>query len=243
MTRCRATSRTRSWLRAPKTGTGEPGSYGPIPADNLGHSRTKPLVLRYIRRAIILLMMRRVLEFRALGQAARGRLGRRGTTALEFALISIPVLTFMFLIFGIGIIGLYQQVLDNAVRDVTRQLQINAAAASGAGNFVNAICASLAVMTSPGDCTAAVSYSVQATSYKDTFAALVPAAVSNNGTLPNGFFSAGVPFGPGTNILVQVCWQLPFAIPFVSGLLTAGVNGRCLYGIGATRAEPYQAPI
>ena len=101
-------------------------------------------------------MMRRVIEFRALGQAARGRLGRPGTTALEFTLISIPVLTFMVLIFGIGIIGLYQQVLDNAVRDVTRQLQINAPAASGSGTFINAICASLAVMTSPGDCTTAV---------------------------------------------------------------------------------------
>ena len=173
------------------------------------------------------------------GQRARFRLDRRGTTALEFAIIAIPALAMLFMTLGIGIIGMYQQVLDNAVRDVTRQVQINAPAASSAGNFVGALCTQLTVLTSMAGCTAAITYSVQATPLATGFAGLTPAAISSVGVLPNSFFVSGTAYGPNTNLLVQVCWQLPFTIPFSSGLTAAGTGGSCLYGIGAARAEPY----
>lgn len=177
---------------------------------------------------------------RSVGKQARQGLGRRGATALEFGLIAVPVLTFMFVILALGIFGLYQQVLDNAVRDVTRQVQINASAASSSALFVSALCTQLAPIVSLTTCNSNITYAVQATSIASGFAALTPSAVSAGGTLPNTFFSSGTAYGPNTNILIQVCWQAPFTIPFASGVLTAGTGGRCLYGIGAGRAEPYQ---
>ena len=177
---------------------------------------------------------------RSVGKKARRGLGRRGTTALEFGMIAVPALTFMFTILALGIFGMYQQVLDNAVRDVTRQVQINAPAAGSSADFVSALCTQLSPIADLTTCAGNVTYAVQATSIVSGFAALTPAAVSASGTLPNNFFSSGTAYGPNTNILVQVCWQAPLMLPFASGVLTAGTSGRCLYGIGATRAEPYQ---
>lgn len=175
-----------------------------------------------------------------LRQLTRHRLGRRGSTALEFAFIALPAVSMLFMVLAIGIIGLYQQVLDNAVRDVTRQVQINAPAASGSANFVSALCLQLVVLTDAASCAGAISYSVQASPLANGFSGLTPASVSMSGQLPNMFFSGAAPFGPNTNIVVQVCWQLPFNIPFASGLMTQGTGGSCLYGIGAARVEPYQ---
>jgi len=177
---------------------------------------------------------------RSVGKQARQGLDRRGATALEFGMIAVPVLTLMFTTLALGIFGMYQQVLDNAVRDVTRQVQINASAASSSSNFVSALCTQLLPIANLTTCNSNVTYAVQATSIVSGFAALTPAAVSASGTLPNTFFSSGTAYGPNTNILIQVCWQVPFMIPFASGVLTAGTGGRCLYGIGATRAEPYK---
>ena len=176
----------------------------------------------------------------SVGKGARRELGRRGAAALEFGLIAVPALTFMFVILALGIFGMYQQILDNAVRDVMRQVQINASAASSSSNFVSALCTQLSPITDLKTCSSNVTYAVQATSSLSSFAALTPATVSDSGTLPNTFFNFGTAYGPNTNILIQVCWQAPFTIPFASGVLTAGTNGRCLYAIGATRAEPYQ---
>ncbi len=167
-------------------------------------------------------------------------LGQRGATALEFAFVALPAVSMMFMVLAIGIIGLYQQVLDNAVRDVTRQVQINTPAASTSTNFVNALCAQLAVLTDLAGCRTAISYSVRAAPFASGFAGLTPASVSAAGKLPNDFFGTGAAYGPNTNLLVQVCWKLPFSIPFASGLMTVGTGGSCLYGIGAARAEPYQ---
>ena len=169
----------------------------------------------------------------------RQRLGRHGSTALEFGLIALPVVTMLFMILAIGIIGLYRQVLDNAVRDVTRQVQIDAPAAVSSANFVAALCVQLSVLTDAASCAGAVSYSVQASPLASGFSGLTPASISVAGQLPNTFF-ATTPYGPNANLLVQVCWQLPFNIPFASGLITQGTSGSCLYGIGAARVEPYQ---
>ena len=76
---------------------------------------------------------------RSVGKQARQGLDRRGATALEFGMIAVPVMTLMFTTLALGIFGMYQQVLDNAVRDVTRQVQINASAASSSSNFVSAL--------------------------------------------------------------------------------------------------------
>ena len=176
---------------------------------------------------------------RGKGQVARRGLGQRGAAALEFAFVAFPVMAMLFMILAIGIIGLYQQVLDNAVRDITRQVQINAPAAQSGSNFVSALCSQLVVLTTPGACAAAVTYSVQGSPLASGFSALTPATVSSAGTLPNNFFTSGTTFDKNDNFLVQVCWQLPFNIPFASGLLTVGTGGSCLYGIGAARVEPY----
>lgn len=171
----------------------------------------------------------------------RARLGCRGSTALEFAFVAMPALTMMFGVLAIGIIGMFQQVLDNAVRDVTRQVQIYSSAAQSSTAFKVAICNQLSVLTDPVACTAsttAITYSVNTSTPAMGFAGITPASVQSNGTLNNNFFS-GAAVGPGTNVLVQVCWQLPFSIPFMSGLITAGTGGNCLYGIGATQVEPY----
>ena len=145
----------------------------------------------------------------------------------------------MFGTLGIGIIGMYQQVLDNAVRDAARQVQIDDVTASTASNFKNGLCsAGLGAIVSGCSNSTLISFSVQASSVAIGFAGLTPEAVSATGTLSNSFFAGTTKFGPNVNVLVQVCFQIPFNIPYFSIALT-GTNSNCLYSTSAVRVEPY----
>ena len=169
---------------------------------------------------------------------SRLKSSRGGTAALEFALIAVPMVSLLFGILGAGIIGMYQQVLDQAVRDVTRQIQINSPAVSSASAFVNALCNQLGVITDTTACAATISYSVNASTLSAGFAAISASAISATGTLPNSFFG-GTGYGPNVNVLVQVCWPPPLRLPFITGMLAADSAGNCIYSVGATRSEPY----
>ena len=143
-----------------------------------------------------------VLGFRRLTQK---RLRRHGSTALDFAFIALSAFTMLFRAVAIGIIGLYQQVLGTAVRDVTRQLQIDAPTVVSSGNFVAALCMQLSVLTDAASCVGAVSYAVHASPLASGFSGLTSAFVSAAGQLPNTFFAVAAPYGPYTNFVVQVC--------------------------------------
>ena len=156
---------------------------------------------------------------------------RRGTTALEFGLVAPVFLLFLFALLGVGLDGFYQLNLDDAVRDVARQIQIGAPASQNGGNFATAVCAELAISSG---CTTSLSYNVQTNAASGTFASLTPVAMPSSGQLANLFQSCAA----NQNVLVQVAIPLPFMMPLIGAAITfTGTNS--IMAVTTIRVEPY----
>ena len=155
---------------------------------------------------------------------------------IEFALTANAFLFCLFAVIGVGVDAFYQQALDDAVRDATRQLQLGAQASASAGNFLTAVCSELGLLDS--SCQTSLSYVVQAGTVAGGFASLTPQTLSPSGAYSKSFFS-GNPFAPGVPVLVQVAYPLPFTLPFFGNVLT-WTNTGSIVATAAVTAEPYQ---
>ncbi len=173
---------------------------------------------------------------RAARTAAQLRRDRRAVAALEFALVGPVYLLFLFAAFGVGLVGFYQLALDDAVRDAARQIQIDGPAARSKSDFVNAVCQTFGLLAS--DCTATLTYNVQATKATDGFAGFTPATLPASGAFVIHFFDSGTSYAGGVNVLVQVAYPLPFTLPYIGALVTTtGTNS--VVSTATVRVEPY----
>ncbi len=170
-------------------------------------------------------------------RCARRFLGDRGgVSAVEFALVCPVFLLLLFAVFSVGITGLIQLALDDAVRDAARQLQIDTPASTSASGLVAAVCSEFR-MVSP-NCTTSLTYNVVAATQTAGFASLAPAKLNASGALPNAFLASGTPFAPNADVLVQVAYPLPFTFPFIGALATmTGTNS--VLATATVRVEPY----
>ncbi len=160
---------------------------------------------------------------------------RSGAAALEFAIIALPFFAFLFAIIGAGLDGFYQLTFDEAVRNAARQVQIDAPAARSASAFASAVCSEFGGLAP--NCTANLTYNLQSSATTSGFASMSPAAISANGTLPNGFLASGGN-GDNVNVLVQAAYPLPFVIPFFAKLIT-GTHTSSIMASAAIRIEPF----
>ncbi len=152
-------------------------------------------------------------------------------TALEFALVAPVFLLFLFAILGVALDGFCQINLDDAVRDVARQIQIGGLPSQSGSNFANAVCAELAISSG---CKAGLTYNVQSNAASGSFSALTPVTMPASGRLPNVFQSCAA----NQNVLVQVALQLPFTLPLVGAAITfTGTNS--IMAVTTIRAEPH----
>ena len=170
-------------------------------------------------------------------RCARRFLGDRdGVTTVEFAIVCPVFFLMLFAIFSVGITGLIQLALDDAVRDAARQLQIDTPASASASGLVAAVCSEFS-MVSPS-CTTTLTYNVQAATQASGFASITPAKLSASGALANTFFASGTGFAPNMDVLVQVAYPLPFSFPFIGALATmTGTNS--VLATATVRVEPY----
>lgn len=168
--------------------------------------------------------------------AAQLRRDRWAVVTLEFAMVGPVFLLFLFAALGVGLVGFYQLVLDDAVREAGRQIQIDGPAASSGSGFVAAVCRTFGSLAS--DCTANLTYNVQASTPSAGFAGLVPATLASTGKFGNAFFTSGTAYAPNVNVLVQVAYPLPFTLPYIGKLVTfTGTNS--VLSTATVRAEPF----
>ena len=160
----------------------------------------------------------------------------RGATMLEFAIVGPTFVLFLFAVLGVGLDSFYQHLLDDAVRDATRQIKLAAPASASGSGFVSAVCAEFGILAA--SCQANLTYNVQAGTTPSSFSSLSLQPLSSSGTFPNAFF-AGNPFGPGVPVLVQVAYPLPFALPYIGSVIT-WTSTNSIVATSAVLVEPYQ---
>lgn len=158
---------------------------------------------------------------------------RRGAAALELAIIGSIFFFMIMFVFTIALDMLAQAVLDDAVRNAVREVQVGQVT-DGPG-FVSAVCGEFSLFS--GHCKSALQYDVQGAA---DFAAIAPGAFHADGTLtPAANFSGVAITTPGAPvyILAQVAFLVPFKfISLANGVLAE--NGTpALYSAVAIGSE------
>ena len=175
------------------------------------------------------------------GLLKRFKRDRKGVVAIEFALVALPFLFFVFGIIGSGLYFFTDNGLQNAVETAARKVRTGQAQRTGMtveqvrteicnnGTFLD--CSKLRVLLQKGS----------------DWSSITPqGCVSNTGTLVNSSGNASDPLenyagGAGEVVLVTACyeWDLAQSVSFL-GFSEMG-NGSTLIQAAATfRTEPYQ---
>ncbi|KRR01307.1 pilus assembly protein TadG [Bradyrhizobium jicamae] len=164
----------------------------------------------------------------------RFRRNRRGTAAVEFALVAPIFFGVLFAIIELALVFFASQILETVTQDTSRLIMTGQAQNSSftQAQFKNAVCAKLTVMF---DCVNGISIDVQSYTAFSSVNVADP-IVSGNFVPPNNY----TPGGPGDIVVVRLFYKWPL---FVTGLgfNVANISGnkRLLTATAAFQNEPY----
>jgi len=165
----------------------------------------------------------------------RFRRNRRGSAAVEFALVAPIFFGLLFAIIEVAMVFFASQLLETATQDSARQIMTGQAqtAAFTQAQFKNLVCSKVDTLF---DCVNGISIDVQSYSAFGSVNIADPIDASKNFVPPNNY----QPGGPGDIVVVRVFYQWPL---FVTGLgfNVGNLSGskRLLTATAAFQNEPY----
>jgi Flp pilus assembly protein TadG len=164
----------------------------------------------------------------------RFRRNRRGSAAVEFAMIAPMFIALLFAILESAMVFFASQVLETVTQDSARMIMTGQEQTNGKtqADFKSAVCAKVNALF---DCVNGITVDVE--SFPQFSTVTLPDAIDANGnyTPPSKY----LPGGPGDIVVVRAFYQWPI---FVTGLgfNLADVNGkRILTATAAFQNEPY----
>ncbi len=174
---------------------------------------------------------------RLIAFASRFRADKRGVTAIEFAMVSMPFLMLLFGTIAVGLFFFTTFSLENAVEKASRQIRTGQAQLAGktTSQFKLDVCSNAPAFV---DCTNNLRVNVASFSSFGTIA--TPSCTDTSGALIPDPPDENVPGAAGDVVLVTVCyeWELAKMIPFLE--LGKMGNGSALIQASTTfRTEPY----
>jgi Flp pilus assembly protein TadG len=165
----------------------------------------------------------------------RFRRNRRGSAAVEFALVAPIFFAVLFAIIELALVFFASQILETVTQDTSRLIMTGQAqnASYTQASFKDAVCAKLTVMF---DCVNGVSIDVQSYKQFSTVDIADPIDSGKNFVPPNNY----LPGGPGDIVVVRLFYKWPL---FVTGLgfnpANIAGNKRLLTATAAFQNEPY----
>ena len=165
----------------------------------------------------------------------RFRRNRRGSAAVEFALVAPIFFAVLFAIIELALVFFASQMLETVTQDTSRLIMTGQAqnASYTQASFKDAVCAKLTVMF---DCVNGVSIDVQSYKQFSTVDVADPIDAGKNFVPPNNY----LPGGPGDIVVVRLFYKWPL---FVTGLgfnpANIAGNKRLLTATAAFQNEPY----
>jgi Flp pilus assembly protein TadG len=164
------------------------------------------------------------------------RLGERGATAVEFAIVGPPFLMLLLAVFELGYMVFVQSVLDSSARSAARLIRTGQAQASGNAqtDFQTALCNAVSSLIGCGN----LVYQVQEfASWSATQTALNTAPKRDkNGNLISAGFNAG---NCGDIVAVQVSYNYQFFTLWIGSQLGGSTNSAFLMSTVVFQNEPF----
>lgn len=167
----------------------------------------------------------------------------RGTTAIEFGIVALPFLMFMFGVIGVGMHFFTINTVEHATEAAARKIRTGQAQAAGmtVGEFKQSICDEA---TSFIECNANLQVHIQ---HASEWSGISPQACKDGSNLAVAAGAAASPLSDLSGeeseaVLITVCykWDLPAAIPFIT-LGDPDLGGAAIIQAATTfRTEPYQ---
>lgn len=161
----------------------------------------------------------------------------RGATAIEFALLSIPLIGLILFTLQLAIVSFYGQLLQTGAEKAARQLMTGSAQTSSLSQsaFKSAVCANLAQFTCSGlmvDVQSASAFSQVSTS------PLTPTYNASGAATNSWTYSPG---GAGDIVIMRVMYDWPIVGgPFAFGLANQSNGTFLLVATAVFKNEPYQ---
>ena len=165
----------------------------------------------------------------------RFRRNRRGSAAVEFALVAPIFFGLLFAILELAMVFFASQVLETVTQDSARVIMTGQAqnASFTQAQFKNLVCSKIVAMF---DCVNGISIDVQSYSAFASVNIADPIDASKNFVPPNNY----LPGGPGDVVVVRLFYQWPvFVTGFGFNLANIGTNRRLLTATAAFQNEPY----
>jgi Flp pilus assembly protein TadG len=168
----------------------------------------------------------------------RFRRNRRGSAAVEFALVAPVFFALLFAIIETAIVFFASQVLETVTQDSARMIMTGQAQTGGysQSDFKNYVCTKVIVATVLFDCMAGISIDVKSYSAFSSVSISDPIDAGKNFVPPNNYS----PGGPGDIVVVRMFYQWPLIVTGL-GYNIANLTGskRLLTATAAFRNEPY----
>ena len=165
----------------------------------------------------------------------RFRRNRRGSAAVEFALVAPVFFALLFAIIETAIVFFAGQVLETVTQDSARMIMTGQAQTSGysQSDFKTYVCNKITVLF---DCINGISIDVQSYSAFSSVSIASPIDGSKNFVSPNNYN----PGGPGDIVVVRLFYQWPLIVTGL-GYNISNLTGskRLLTATAAFRNEPY----
>ena len=165
----------------------------------------------------------------------RFRRNRRGSAAVEFALVAPLFFGLLFAIIELSMVFFASQVLETATQDSARVIMTGQAqnASFTQAQFKNLVCSKLTIMF---DCVNGVSIDVQSYAAFGSVNVADPIDASKNFVPPNNY----LPGNPGDVVVVRLFYKWPLYVTGL-GFNIANISGskRLLTATAAFQNEPY----
>jgi Flp pilus assembly protein TadG len=165
----------------------------------------------------------------------RFRRNRRGSAAVEFALVAPVFFGLLFAIIELALVFFASQVLETVTQDSARAIMTGQAQLANftQAQFKNLVCSKVVAMF---DCVNGISIDVQSYSAFSSINIADPIDAGRNFVPPNNY----LPGGPSDVVVVRLFYQWPL---FVTGLgfnvANLGGSKRLLTATAAFQNEPY----
>jgi len=165
----------------------------------------------------------------------RFRRNRRGSAAVEFALVAPLFFGLLFAIIEMAMVFFASQVLETVTQDSARMIMTGQAqnASFTQGQFKNLVCSKITTMF---DCVNGISIDVKSYTAFSSVNIADPIDSSKNFVPPNNY----LPGGPGDIVVVRLFYKWPLYVTgFGFNMANLGSKERLLTATAAFQNEPY----
>jgi Flp pilus assembly protein TadG len=164
----------------------------------------------------------------------------KGATAVEFALIAIPLVSLIFAALQTSIIFVFDQALQTATQKAARQLMTGSAQTSNLtkDQFKSIVCANL---PSQFNCANLLVDVEASSSFSTVSTSPVTLTYNPDGTVSNAAALSYNPGNPGDIVIMRAMYDWPvLGGPLGVGLANQPDGGRLMIATAVFKNEPYQ---